>query len=214
MNAGIYIIKNTKNEKVYVGSSVDVDLRLLDHKCMLEKNIHYNKKLQNAWNKYGEGNFSFFPICSVFDKSHLIQLEQFHIDLMKSAVKGYNICPKAYSTLGAPKRGVRHTEETKRKISQTLKGRKVPEHVLVKLRGRKCSEETKAKLQIKMTGNKFASGPHVISEELREKMRQNGRAHKYLLGRKASEETKKKMSEAHARIWAERHELERMKYDS
>ena len=58
MRCGIYIIDN----KVYVGSSIDIDKRLYNHKYMLNKNGHDNNYLQNAFNKYGVLNFIFDTI--------------------------------------------------------------------------------------------------------------------------------------------------------
>ena len=56
---GIYSITNTKSGKVYCGSSNNVSGRWRNHKSKLNKNIHANPHLQNAWNKYGEGSFQF-----------------------------------------------------------------------------------------------------------------------------------------------------------
>ena len=55
--SGIYKIVNKVNGKYYVGSSNDVlKTRFYEHKRLLTKNKHFNVKLQNAWNKYGESN--------------------------------------------------------------------------------------------------------------------------------------------------------------
>ena len=42
MKSGIYIIKNTINNKVYIGQSNNIQLRLNAHKRMLRNNIHGN----------------------------------------------------------------------------------------------------------------------------------------------------------------------------
>lgn len=55
--AGIYCIENTKNKKVYIGSSKNIYQRLLKHFALLKHNKHQNGHLQNAWNKYGEDVF-------------------------------------------------------------------------------------------------------------------------------------------------------------
>jgi group I intron endonuclease len=54
---GIYVIENIANRKVYIGRSKDIGSRISSHKHNLRNNIHINKYLQNAWNKYGENNF-------------------------------------------------------------------------------------------------------------------------------------------------------------
>lgn len=59
--SGVYEIRNTLNNKRYIGSSINIYRRWRDHKRMLNLSVHPNKHLQSAWNKYGEkhkdGNF-------------------------------------------------------------------------------------------------------------------------------------------------------------
>jgi len=50
----IYAIKNSDNNKIYIGSSKSFYKRLNKHINNLRKNIHSNNHLQNAFNKYGE----------------------------------------------------------------------------------------------------------------------------------------------------------------
>ena len=57
--SGIYCIRNSINNKCYVGQSKNVKKRFIHHKSMLRKNEHNNPYLQNSWNKYGENNFTF-----------------------------------------------------------------------------------------------------------------------------------------------------------
>lgn len=69
MSSGIYGIRNIVNGKIYVGQTKDFKHRWREHVRELNHNIHHNKHLQNAWNKYGEENFEFFVIekCSPTD---------------------------------------------------------------------------------------------------------------------------------------------------
>lgn len=60
--SGIYKIKNTKDGKVYIGSSVDVVDRLYKHRYKLKNNKHFNLHLQRAWNRDGEESFVFEKI--------------------------------------------------------------------------------------------------------------------------------------------------------
>ena len=59
MTSGIYQIKNNINGGVYFGRSVDVADRMTHHRNELRRGVHRNKRLQNAWNKYGENAFKF-----------------------------------------------------------------------------------------------------------------------------------------------------------
>lgn len=52
--AGVYQIYNEETGKRYIGSSIDVERRLKEHKRNLKAHRHSNQHLQNAWNKYQE----------------------------------------------------------------------------------------------------------------------------------------------------------------
>ncbi|MGZ8883253.1 MAG: GIY-YIG nuclease family protein, partial [Nitrososphaeraceae archaeon] len=52
----VYQIKNTKNQKIFVASTVN--LKTMNGKrMMLDGGVHKNKKLQEEWNKFGEEAF-------------------------------------------------------------------------------------------------------------------------------------------------------------
>ena len=59
MNSGIYKITNITNNKVYIGSSVNISNREYKHFWMLDKGIHDNEYLQKSYNKYGKDVFIF-----------------------------------------------------------------------------------------------------------------------------------------------------------
>lgn len=127
--AGIYIIKNLINNKFYIGSSINIKRRFIDHKRDLKSNKHASIKLQRAYHKYGETNFSFIvleQLClsKLYDikslKETIINKEQFYLDSLLFANEdnnkfhklGYNILRKADSSLGA-----KHSTDTKNKLS-------------------------------------------------------------------------------------------------
>ena len=59
MPAGIYVIKNTVNDKIYIGCSTRLPKRWRDHKRTLKKGTHNNRYLQKDFEKYGLGAFEF-----------------------------------------------------------------------------------------------------------------------------------------------------------
>lgn len=91
---GIYAIQNKNNKKMYVGSSIDVDHRIYEHRLKLNKNEHDNPYLQNAWNKYGNDCFNFIILNEITDIKCLLDQEQQYIDNI-GVDNLYNINPIA-----------------------------------------------------------------------------------------------------------------------
>lgn len=85
--SGIYKIINKVNGKYYVGSSEDIHGtphgRWYQHKNHLRNNLHYNKHLQGAWNKYEACNFDFI-VVDVVATSNLLEREQYYLDIAKT----------------------------------------------------------------------------------------------------------------------------------
>lgn len=115
MKSGIYLIKNIINNKVYIGSAVNISNRWREHKKYLKKGKHHSKHLQNAWNINGQLNFKFEIIEEISNPLHLLSYEQVYLDYYKSyeRERGYNICKIAGSPIG-----LRRSEETKQKMSK------------------------------------------------------------------------------------------------
>jgi group I intron endonuclease len=62
--AGIYLIRNKINNKVYIGKSINISSRMSSHKYGLRsKNLNLeNNHFINAWHKYGEENFEYIVL--------------------------------------------------------------------------------------------------------------------------------------------------------
>jgi group I intron endonuclease len=149
---GIYRIINLKNNKIYIGSTSNLNLRLKSHFTKLKLNKHVNKYLQRAYNKYGTESFTYEIIEYVDSKNRktILEREQYYLDLYKSYNKeiGYNIAKKAE---GPYKEKL--SEEHKKKISNTEKGvpkgpmsDKTKRRLSIAKIGCKHSEETKKKI--------------------------------------------------------------------
>lgn len=90
MTCGIYEIKNTINNKRYIGQSINIEKRWQNHKRELKTQKHYNSHLQNSWNKYGESAFV-FSIIEKCPKELLDEREQYWININDSYNNGYNL---------------------------------------------------------------------------------------------------------------------------
>ena len=96
---GVYIIKNTVNGRVYVGSSKNIQRRIEGHKYALKRNQHHAIKMQRAWNKYGPDAFV-FEAALFCDEANRVMYEQAFITFYDSAKNGYNSSPTAGGMLG------------------------------------------------------------------------------------------------------------------
>lgn len=90
---GIYVIKCLRNQKVYVGKSLDMHVRINKHIRTLNANDHHNIKLQNAFNKYGNESFIAYTVEEVKDSDSLSERELFWAHAMNAYEKGFNIAP-------------------------------------------------------------------------------------------------------------------------
>jgi len=57
--AGIFMVKNTANGKILLGSSLNLEGPLNRHRFMLKSGSHTNKTLQKDWDEFGPHNFIF-----------------------------------------------------------------------------------------------------------------------------------------------------------
>ena len=144
--SGIYKIENTVNRKLYIGQSVDIKKRWIEHRNELNKGIHRNRHLQGAWNKYGEGVFA-FDVIELCDEQYLNKLEM-------SYIAYYNSCDEDYGynlTIGGD--GVRGrviTDEYRQKLRQANSGKNNP------MFGKHHTEETKNKISKAKIGEQNA----------------------------------------------------------
>lgn len=118
MNSGIYVIRHSDSDRVYVGGSVNVTARRKVHLNSLRQGKHHSTKLQRAWDKYGEAKFTFLPIiwCG---REDLMFYEQRAIEAFGAYASGFNCVP----TAGSPHNPV-FTKETREKMSRARAGRK------------------------------------------------------------------------------------------
>lgn len=133
----IYKIVCNGNNKIYVGSAKDYGKRKITHLCSLRKNESRCIKLQRAFNLYGEDSFCFEIIEYVKDISKLSEREMFWIKELNAIEGGMNIAIDTNAPMLGRKHSEktkqlirnasskhRHSEETKKKISEIHKGKK------------------------------------------------------------------------------------------
>lgn len=185
---GIYKIENTVNHMIYIGQSIDILKRWIEHKYELNKGIHVNKHLQRAWNKYGQDVF-IFSIVELCNEQDLNDLEIKYIMHYKSNDDeyGYNL------TIGGDGvRGWVPTDEWRQKLKVANAGENNP------MFGRSHTVETKKKISEAKTGDKNAMygkrgelSPNYRRKRTNEFKRRQSESHR---GKQMSKETKLKQS--------------------
>ena len=156
-DCGVYLIRNTVNGKVYVGSARSFKARWYRHLKMLREGIHDNLKLQRAWKKYGELAFAFETVtyCSEAD---LFWHEQLAINAFDAVSKGYNIALIAGSSMT----GRKHSQSTKDLMSIARKGKKQSAEWVSKrtsgLKGRPIPIKHRKKISDALTGRPASEG--------------------------------------------------------
>ena len=203
---GIYKITSPIG-KVYIGQSWDIKKRAKGYKSGRAKGQPY---LHNSLVKYGKDSHKFDVIHKLEEtvtQEELNYWETFYWQKCKD--EGINVLNikepgsngkhseetkrkmSEYWKGNKNSLGHKHSEETKRKLSETRKGKTASEETKRKIseanKGKTPSEETKRKMSEAKKGNKNTLG-HKLSEEHKRKVSEAKKS--------MSEETKRKMSEA------------------
>lgn len=187
----IYKIQNVVTDDIYIGSAVKPKRRKWEHWTMLKKGTHHCKKLQEAWDEFGEDAFEFIELETV-DDDKLLTIEDTYLvvnagqphcyntalsSLLPSTTqlevraKISNTLKEGYSTgeYPHPRTGKGHSEETRALISQNRKGKMAGEgHYRY---GKTVSDEVRKKIGDTQRGVK--KGPRVYTEEGLQKARAN-----------------------------------------
>lgn len=151
MKGYIYKLTCTITGKVYIGKTIDINRRMVQHSKVTPKYSHH---LANAIKKYGINNFKEEIIFEVEAEDRaalntaLSNAEQLYIEQYDSYRNGYN------STIGGEgTSGFHWLESSKKKLSKSLKkffesakGKAQIEHTIFCNKNREVSKETREKI--------------------------------------------------------------------
>ena len=157
----VYLVENTVNRKCYIGKTIGT----LEHRkrCHYTDSKHRNTNVvfYNALRKYGRKDFVWIKLYESDNNEKLIEKEIYFIKKYKTkSPHGYNLTNGGDGTVGyiyskASKKKMSkaqkgkihpHSEETKRKISESHKG------ISINL-GRPRSKKTKEKISRTLMGH-------------------------------------------------------------
>ena len=135
MEGFVYMILNVKNNKMYIGSTVDYEKRYRAHINGLRGCYHDNKKMEQEFHEFGEESFVFRILCTTESEEERFGIEASIIQKLKTYKHGYNLSVDGrgrylisyetrekmrYNSLGKrnPFYGRKHTDETKKLLSE------------------------------------------------------------------------------------------------
>lgn len=232
MSSYIYSITNKLNGQMYIGKTINPKKRFNDH-CKYKSSL-----IGKAIRKHGRDNFVYQVLYDCPTEEQAYRVEVFYIRLLKTQTPfGYNLdsggmggkqpCEEtkrkiSQSLIGNKYTfGYKHTEETRKKMSEARKGKHLTEEHKRKLSeskkgennpsyGKHPTEETRKKMSEARMGNKNCVGRipwnkgKKRSEETKQKI---SKALKGRPGKRPSEETRRKLSEAKKRYWNKRKQV-------
>jgi group I intron endonuclease len=97
MTTGIYALYFENTDKVYIGQSSNIERRINTHKKELNKGVHINNKLQEAYCLYGEPLCIILEVCTI---DVLTVRETYWINDFDSVENGYNIVYPSWNGSG------------------------------------------------------------------------------------------------------------------
>jgi hypothetical protein len=192
--AGVYLIRNSIDERIYIGASKCLGARFRDHRRLLRASRHYNTALQTLVDLHGLETLS-FHLVELCAHEKLLERERHYIHLYKAtnpqagfnqAVKGWKMSESARAKMSIAGKGKIISEETRAKMSLIRKGRATsrPNY--------KLTEKQKAALAegLRRATERGVFKGRILTEEHKAKIGASSK------GRVVSAETKAKMSAA------------------
>ena len=198
----IYKITNNVNNKCYIGlPTKSSEQRFNQH---IQRALHNETdfKFPRAIHKYGKGAFTVETLCTTTTHQNAIELERFYIKHFNSFKSGYNA-----TTGGDGSDGYSVSDETKAKISESLKGHETLPETRKKISeaqkgeksvhyGKPMLPQTKEALRKANTGRKWTDKSKAKASASRKgfkpKQESIDKMRKKLTGRKQTEETQAK----------------------
>jgi len=182
----IYKATNKINGKSYIGQTIQpLNKRIIKH-VNDALNNRYNSYFHKVIRKHGKKNFIWEVIAKCNSIEELNKMEVEMIKRHNAINKGYNLTEG-----GEGRVGCKHTEKSKKKMSEQNKGEKNGMY------GKHHSEKTKKKMSESRKGKKsFWYGKH-LTEETRRKISESRIGEKNCnYGKKFSIEIRQRMSKA------------------
>jgi group I intron endonuclease len=195
--SGVYSIQQISNEKIYVGSSIDIFKRWREHirraKLLKQKDISPRDKMGRALKCYPVDSWR-FSVLELTSPSDAPLRETFWIGELDTYHNGYNSTLEGTSTFGT-----KYSDASKKLLSERAKGRVTSEEtkqlLSQRMKNRKFSETHRARLKEAMSSRmKERKGwdPNRLARLVQ--TRDNSGENNNFFGKKHSESSRELMS--------------------
>ena len=211
VTSGVYVILCLCVKSAYIGESANLAQRKSHH--FNPNHPHDNPQLRQDMTTHGINSFTFLVLETIKTKQARLVAEKKWFDHyqangytmynLKAGGKkgGMYLAPALLASMSAAIQGSRHTDETKAKISEKLRGRKRKRAAVWATarahRGKKVSPATRKKLADAATGK-------VANVRTRKRMAKAKMGNRHKVGKIPTKKTRSKMSDALKAWWAKR----------
>ena len=178
---GVYKISNTLSGRYYIGYSTNIDRRFWSHRNKLKKNCHDNIFLQRSYNLDGEDKFKYdiIHICDREEEAKEIELQYLTNLSIRNVLYNLNYNNSGGDLMTHHPDKEKIIEKRRNSCKETLS---------------KMTPEERSQKYGKI-GEKNGMYGKTHTEEVIKKLSELNKGNAYCKGKKASEETKKKLSE-------------------
>lgn len=148
----VYKIICNKNNRIYIGSTTrGVRQRWLEHLHYLRHGTHKSKAMQDCFNEYGEGSFSYEVLECNVDELSLLFREQYYINEYKDQLLNSKPFAESFECAWrvSVETGAAQTKEAKSKRVQSIK-----RYYLLNGK-RSWTEQQRIRHSIRLTGRKM-----------------------------------------------------------
>jgi group I intron endonuclease len=138
---GVYTM--SADDRVYVGSTVDLHRRMIQHRHGARTN-HFNENLRRVFNSGGEVILDFIPVEGGLDDIREKEAELIALYASEGKLMNISLDPNC------PMSGAKHSKESKAKIAESHRGKFVSEETRRRrsqtLMGHDVSDETRTRI--------------------------------------------------------------------
>lgn len=155
---GVYLIHHQFTDKVYIGGTVLLTDRINRHISLLKGNRHYNRELQDAYNLYPYIDIYFKPLESK-EAAHVAEQELLDKYFKEEYI--FNLAPNAIT-----QEGLRHSDQTIEKMKATRNKPEMKAFISNLFKGKPLSEEHKRNVGLSLKGRKVSDHNKQITSAL------------------------------------------------